>query len=69
VDRALAIADHAVLLAKGSVAWTGPSGEAEAAMERVLAAGQQVPLDPADPLAGTVPAPASSVGGSGGDLP
>ena len=60
VDRALAIADHAVLLAKGSVAWTGPSADAEAAMERVLDSGQQVPLDPADPLAGTVSAPAGT---------
>lgn len=39
IDRALAIADHAVLLAKGCVAWQGPSAEAEAAMERVLATG------------------------------
>jgi branched-chain amino acid transport system ATP-binding protein len=51
IDRALAIADHAVLLAKGSVAWTGPSAEAEAAMDHVLASGQSVPLESAD-LAG-----------------
>jgi len=36
VDRALAIADHAVLLARGLVAWSGPPGEATAAMEEVL---------------------------------
>lgn len=39
IDRVLAIADRAVLLAKGAVAWEGPSTEAEAAMERLLASG------------------------------
>jgi len=37
VDRALAIADHAVLLAHGSVAWSGPAAGASAAMEDLLA--------------------------------
>jgi len=37
IDRVLAIADRAVLLAKGAVAWEGPSAEAEAATERLLA--------------------------------
>ena len=72
VDRALAIADRAVLLAKGAVAWTGPSGQAEAAMERVLAAGQQVPLELTDPLLGPLAAPASAANAAGsgaGDLP
>jgi branched-chain amino acid transport system ATP-binding protein len=36
VDRALAIADQAVLLARGRVAWTGPPGDAASAMESVL---------------------------------
>jgi branched-chain amino acid transport system ATP-binding protein len=39
IDRALSIADRAVLLAKGTVAWEGPSAEAEAAMDDVLAVG------------------------------
>jgi branched-chain amino acid transport system ATP-binding protein len=37
VDRALAIADSAVLLAHGSVAWAGPATGASAAMEKLLA--------------------------------
>ncbi|HTT86472.1 MAG TPA: ABC transporter ATP-binding protein, partial [Acidimicrobiales bacterium] len=36
VDRALAIADRAVLLAHGSVAWTGPADQARAAVEDLL---------------------------------
>ncbi len=36
VDRALAIADEAVLLAHGSVAWTGPADQARAAVESLL---------------------------------
>ena len=36
VDRALAIADQAVLLARGRVAWTGPPSDAANAMESVL---------------------------------
>ena len=36
VDRALAIADSAVLLAHGSVAWAGPATGAAAAMEELL---------------------------------
>ncbi len=36
VDRALAIAESAVLLAHGSVSWTGPATEASAAMEELL---------------------------------
>jgi len=39
IDRALAIADHAVVLAKGTVAWSGPGAQAEGAMEEVLASG------------------------------
>lgn len=39
IDRALAIADRAVLLAKGAVAWEGASSEAEKAMESLLATG------------------------------
>ncbi len=36
VDRALAIAETAVLLAHGSVAWTGPAPDAGSAMEELL---------------------------------
>jgi branched-chain amino acid transport system ATP-binding protein len=36
VDRALAIADSAVLLSRGLVAWSGPPSEAADAMEEVL---------------------------------
>jgi branched-chain amino acid transport system ATP-binding protein len=36
VDRALAIADQAVLLAHGTVAWSGPAARASAAMEELL---------------------------------
>jgi branched-chain amino acid transport system ATP-binding protein len=36
VDRALEIADHAVLLARGLVAWAGPPDQASDAMEHVL---------------------------------
>lgn len=36
VDRALSIADEALLLARGRVAWTGPPSDATQAMERVL---------------------------------
>jgi branched-chain amino acid transport system ATP-binding protein len=40
VDRALAIADAAVLLAHGSVAWSGPAAGASAAMEELLSGRQ-----------------------------
>jgi branched-chain amino acid transport system ATP-binding protein len=36
VDRALAIADQAVLLAHGAVAWSGPADRASSAMEELL---------------------------------
>jgi branched-chain amino acid transport system ATP-binding protein len=36
VDRALAIAESAVLLAHGSVSWMGPATQASAAMEELL---------------------------------
>ena len=36
VDRALAIADEAILLARGLVAWSGPASEAASAMDKVL---------------------------------
>ncbi|HZU79638.1 MAG TPA: ABC transporter ATP-binding protein [Acidimicrobiales bacterium] len=39
VDRALAIADHAVLLAHGSVQWQGSPAEAERQMEQLLVGG------------------------------
>jgi branched-chain amino acid transport system ATP-binding protein len=37
IDRALGIADEAVLLAKGAVAWQGDAGGAATAMDRLLA--------------------------------
>jgi len=46
IDRALAIADSGVLLARGSVVWSGPSADAAAAMERILAIGAAVPSTP-----------------------
>lgn len=39
VDRALAIADHAVLLAHGTVQWQGPPAEAGRQMEQLLVGG------------------------------
>ena len=42
IDRALAIADHAVLLAHGSVAWAGASAGAASAMGQLLT-GSAVP--------------------------
>jgi branched-chain amino acid transport system ATP-binding protein len=36
VDRALEIADEALLLARGLVAWSGPASEASSAMDQVL---------------------------------
>ena len=36
VERALAIADHAVILAHGSVAWSGPANLASSQMESLL---------------------------------
>jgi branched-chain amino acid transport system ATP-binding protein len=48
VDRALAIADAAVLLAHGSVAWSGPAAGASAAMEELLAGRQLSATDDGD---------------------
>ncbi|MHB8329370.1 MAG: ATP-binding cassette domain-containing protein, partial [Acidimicrobiales bacterium] len=39
VDRALQLADHAVLLAAGALRWQGPPARAGAEMERLLVAG------------------------------
>ncbi|HTZ10393.1 MAG TPA: ABC transporter ATP-binding protein [Acidimicrobiales bacterium] len=39
VDRALAIADRAVLLVKGSVAWEGPAAEAKPVLETQMLSG------------------------------
>jgi len=39
VGRALAIAQHAVVLVRGSVHWQGPPSQARAEMERLLSAG------------------------------
>ena len=43
VDRALAIADHAVVLVRGAVSWQGAPSEARAEMERLLTAGYAPP--------------------------
>jgi len=39
VDRALAIADHAVLLVKGAVAWEGPARDAKPVLEAQMLSG------------------------------
>jgi branched-chain amino acid transport system ATP-binding protein len=39
VSRALSLAEHAVLLARGAVQWQGPPAEARRQMEQLLAAG------------------------------
>ncbi len=45
VDRALAIAETAVLLAHGSVAWSGPAASAGAAMDELLSSRTLVVTD------------------------
>jgi branched-chain amino acid transport system ATP-binding protein len=45
VDRALAIADTAVLLSHGSVAWSGPAEGASAAMDELLSVRQLAAAD------------------------
>jgi branched-chain amino acid transport system ATP-binding protein len=45
VDRALAIADAAVLLTHGSVAWSGPASGASAAMDELLSVHQKAAAD------------------------
>ena len=44
VDRALSLATHAVLLARGAVHWQGPPQQARAEMEQLLAAGYAPPV-------------------------
>jgi branched-chain amino acid transport system ATP-binding protein len=46
IHRALEIADEAVLLSHGSVAWSGPSAEAGKAMEGLLGAASAGPGHP-----------------------
>jgi branched-chain amino acid transport system ATP-binding protein len=53
VDRALAIADEAVLLSRGLVAWNGPASQASAAMDEVL--GGRVLTDPVESECGPDP--------------
>jgi branched-chain amino acid transport system ATP-binding protein len=48
VDRALAIAETAVLLAHGSVSWAGPSAGAAAAMDELLSSRAQAVAADAD---------------------
>jgi branched-chain amino acid transport system ATP-binding protein len=60
VDRALAIADQAVCLAHGAVAWSGPADRASSAMEELLSGRQILGGDDeaGGPLAHPGPAPA-----------
>jgi branched-chain amino acid transport system ATP-binding protein len=61
IDRALAIADSAVLLARGAVAWSGPADQAAQAMERLLGSGSVMTVgsgaEQADPEEPGVAAP------------
>jgi branched-chain amino acid transport system ATP-binding protein len=50
VQRALAIADQAVLLAHGSVAWSGPADQATAAVDAMLSIHQLAIEDGVDPM-------------------
>jgi ABC-type multidrug transport system ATPase subunit len=59
VDRALAIADEAILLARGLVAWSGPASEASSAMDQVLG-GRMIDMSE-DAVAGAA--------GDGADVP
>jgi branched-chain amino acid transport system ATP-binding protein len=43
IDRALAIAEHAVVLVRGRVSWQGPPSQARAEMERLFTAGYAPP--------------------------
>ena len=52
VDRALAIAESAVLLAHGSVSWAGPSTGAAAAMDELLSSRSLATAADADDSAG-----------------
>jgi branched-chain amino acid transport system ATP-binding protein len=56
VDRALAIADTAVLLAHGSVAWSGPAAGASVAMEELLSIRQLAGADGVGQAGGGPPA-------------
>jgi branched-chain amino acid transport system ATP-binding protein len=62
VDRALAIADHAVLLSRGLVAWSGPASEAAGAMDRVLGGRSIIASSEEAPSAGPSSAGAPSAG-------
>jgi branched-chain amino acid transport system ATP-binding protein len=46
LDRVLSIADHAVVLGKGRVVWSGQASGAAPAMEEILSAGQAEPQSP-----------------------
>jgi branched-chain amino acid transport system ATP-binding protein len=81
IDRALSIADSAVLLAHGSVAWSGPASQATAAMERLFSGAtdgakdqerqerQERPVEwatPTSPGGASVPTPSRPPGPSAG---
>ncbi|MGH9017695.1 MAG: ABC transporter ATP-binding protein, partial [Acidimicrobiales bacterium] len=57
VDRALAIADEAVLLAHGSVAWSGPAAEATAAVDDLLSTRQMLVEGEEPDAGGSTPRP------------
>jgi branched-chain amino acid transport system ATP-binding protein len=66
VDRALAIADEAVLLAHGSVAWAGPADQAAVAMDALLSSRPVLTDDGGDDaVAGDRPHPHLDDGGTG----
>jgi branched-chain amino acid transport system ATP-binding protein len=56
VDRVLAIADRAVLLVKGAVAWDGPASEARPALEARMLGGRAEDHAPASSLLAASPA-------------
>ena len=77
IDRVLAIADRAVLLVKGAVAWDGPASQAHPALEARMLGGRGedhahasslLAASPAGSVAGPARAPAAAVppGPSGG---
>jgi hypothetical protein len=61
----LAIADEAVLLAHGSVAWSGPADQASVAMEALLSSRPVLTDD--ENVAGGGAGPPSDNGGAGPD--
>jgi branched-chain amino acid transport system ATP-binding protein len=61
VDRVLAIADRAVLLVKGAVAWEGPARDARATLESHMLGGASTNGSVPSSTNGTTPAPRAAV--------